>query len=192
MTPLLNRIAALLYPLTDFYSEAGAETPEIEEIEGGAMPEPYRGLLVHDRDMTPTLEAYTGKPIHLKMIKRRLDGDALYRQVVLVTNGTEEPIEFGAIRINLDQFDPEPRRLIEEGYRPLGRILADYDVAHYSKPNGFFSIASDPVTALAFDLKHPCILYGRHNVLRGNNEQVLAEVVEILPPLVPDVEDDSR
>lgn len=192
MTPLLNRITAMLSPLSDFYSDAGTQTPEIEAIDGAAMPQPYRKLLVHDDDMTPTLEAYTGKPIHLKLLQIRKAGDALYRQVVLVTNGTEEPIEFGAIRINLGCFDPEPRRLIEESYRPLGRILADYKIDHTSRPNGFFQIASDPVTASAFELREPRILYGRHNVLRDDEQRVLAEVVEILPPLTPDIEDETR
>ena len=182
MTPLLNRITAMLSPLSDFYSDAGAQTPEIEAIDGAAMPQPYRGLLVHDDDMTPTLEAYTGKAIHLKLLQVRRAGDALYRQVVLVTNGLEQPIEFGAIRINLDCFETEPRRLIEDGYRPLGRILADYNIVHTSRPNGFFQIASDIVTATAFGMREPRVLYGRHNVLRDDQQRVLAEVVEILPP----------
>ena len=192
MTPLLNRITAMLSPLSDFYTEAGAATPEIEEIDGAAMPQPYRRLLVHDDDMTPTLERYAGKPIHLKLLQVRQAGDALYRQVVLMTTGDETPIEFGAIRINLECFKAEPRRLIEEGYRPLGRILADYRIGHSSSPTGFFQIASDPVTAAAFGLRQPRILYGRHNVLRDDQQRVLAEVVEILPPLEPDVEDGAR
>ena len=37
-------------------------------IEGARVPEPYRGLLVHEKDMTPTLEAFHGGDIHLRIL----------------------------------------------------------------------------------------------------------------------------
>lgn len=183
MTPLANKVAELLHPLTDFYRSAGARAPAIQRVEGESVPQPYRRLLVHDNDMTPTLEAYSGRRIHLRRLKWHEADDALYRQVVLLLNGDECPIEFGAIKIHLHRFDEEPRRLILEGHRPLGRILSDYEVPHYSRPTGFFRIDSDPVIEEAFAMDASRVLYGRHNVLRAMDDQPLAEVVEILPPL---------
>ncbi|MBI1371611.1 MAG: hypothetical protein GC159_02455 [Phycisphaera sp.] len=180
---LEERIARLLYPLADFYSEAGQAMPNIEPINGADMPQPYRSLLVHDNDMTPTLEAYCRQNIHLKLIKVRRTGDALCRQVILVVNSVETPIEFGAIKIYLDRFETEPRGLILQGYRPLGRILADYKIPHYSRPTGYFRINSESVTQAAFGLGKGVVLYGRHNILWNSDDEPLAEVVEVLPPL---------
>ncbi len=190
-TPTLaTRIAALLDPLSVFYRQNGSKLPALREIEGDAMPEPYRTLLVHDNDMTPTLEAYTGQRIHLKLLQVRRSAMALYREVILMS-ADEQPVEFGAIRIHLERFAPEPRRLITEGYIPLGRILDDFAIPHVNRPNGFFEAASDAVTAEAFNLDAPAPLYGRHNVLADDRGRPLAEVVEILPPL-PEVPEAPR
>jgi hypothetical protein len=45
-------------PLTFFYLRAGTPELKYESVVGEEMPEPYRSLLVHDDDMTPTLERY--------------------------------------------------------------------------------------------------------------------------------------
>jgi len=183
MSAVEDRIANLLYPLTDFYARSGAEAPRVEVIEGSAMPQPYRSLLVHDKDMTPTLEAYCGSPIHLDALQVRRTPKALYRQVLLVPDGGGFPVEFGAIRIELERFDGQARELIAGCRKPLGAILRDFHVPHMSRPTAFFSVEPDAVIRKALRLSGSAQLYGRHNVIRDDAGQVLAEVVEILPPL---------
>src|SRR2546428_13433404 len=91
----------LLNPLDEFYLASGVFVPEATTIESGHIPEPYRSLLVHKDDMTPTLEAAYGQRIHLRLVNRKVEGDVMLRQVVLVLDGDERPVEFGAIRIQL-------------------------------------------------------------------------------------------
>jgi hypothetical protein len=45
-----------VYPLDEFYARSGLPLPRIERTSGEEVPEPYRSLLVHQNDMTPTLE----------------------------------------------------------------------------------------------------------------------------------------
>ncbi|MBI1368542.1 MAG: hypothetical protein GC162_07790 [Planctomycetes bacterium] len=182
MTPLLDKIANLLTPLSEFYRTAGDVLPHIEAVEPERIPQPQRRLLVHTHDMTPTLEAFCNRKIHLKLLARHIEGSALYREVVLIANGAGTPMEFGAIRIHLDHFDVGPRALIVEGHRPLGTILHDFAIHHTSRPSGYFSIESDPLTRRAFGMTSDRVLYGRHNTLSDASRRVLAEVVEILPP----------
>src|SRR6266404_2816907 len=52
MTPDSN----LLYPLNEFYEQAGLPLPPAVQVAAREVPEPYRSLLVHEREMTPTLE----------------------------------------------------------------------------------------------------------------------------------------
>src|SRR5437867_8564060 len=99
------------YPLDEFYVQAGMQLPAIEQIEGDAVPEPYRTLLVHLHDMTPTLEQFHGRSIHLQVLRREQRDDFYFREVVLVLDGTELPVEFGAIKINLALFAPAVRRM---------------------------------------------------------------------------------
>ena len=60
------------YPLDEFYAQAGLPLPAIEQIGGEDMPEPYRSLLVHQRDMTPTLEKFHGGKIHVHELRTGL------------------------------------------------------------------------------------------------------------------------
>src|SRR6185295_3635482 len=92
----------LAHPLDDFYSSAGLTLPPLQQVHGEEVPEPYKTLLVHQNDMTPTLEKFHGRDIHLRVIGRRRKGNKYYREVVLLTDGENKPVEFGAIKINLD------------------------------------------------------------------------------------------
>ena len=50
-------------------------------FDGSKFRRPCRQLLVHENDMTPTLEAFHAERIHLSVLARRLEGDAYARQV---------------------------------------------------------------------------------------------------------------
>ena len=81
------------HPLDEFYAHAGRKLPHIEVLAGPAVPQPYRKLLVHDGDMTPTLENFYDASIHLEVLKREQHGDFYFRQVVLHTDDTNQPVE---------------------------------------------------------------------------------------------------
>ncbi len=64
MSPLPAATALpFVHPLDDFYARAGMRLPRIERLAGDDIPEPYRALLVHENDMTPTLEKYYSEMI---------------------------------------------------------------------------------------------------------------------------------
>lgn len=170
----------LLYPL----NELCGERPQWQArpLAGATMPEPYRGLLVHDVDMTSTLERHHAEAIELEVLERCLEGDVLYREVVLLGESSRRPVEFGAIRIDLAAFAPAARERILEGRKPLGAILARHEVPYVSRPRLYFSLRSDALIDRALRLDGPVTLYGRRNVLADPGGRMLAEVVEILPP----------
>ena len=62
--PILTGALPIAYPLDDFYAQAGLPLPRITAIPGEAMPEPYRTLLVHQNDMTSTLEKFHKSTVH--------------------------------------------------------------------------------------------------------------------------------
>lgn len=189
---LTKKVADLLYPLTDFYSSSGAPLPEVQPLSGDQIPQPHRRLLVHTNDMTPTLANFAGDNIHIRLLHKFETDNILYRQVVLVTDETERPVEFGAIKIYLDRFDEEPRELIREGCIPLGSILGRYEIVHRCVPNGFFRFDADFAVEAAFDLSGPDSLYGRHSLHLNMAGEPLSEVVEILPPFADPPSDRSQ
>ena len=169
-------------PLLDFYQRGGVAPPELIPIEGDAMPEPYRRLLVHADDMTPTLEQFHGDRIHLRPITHETRGNIYCREVILEAGEANKPVEFGAIAIFLDRYPEPARELILGDSVPLGTILNDYNILHESCPQAYFQVNSDPLITEALGLVNSKSLFGRCNIHRDLNGDNIAEIVEILPP----------
>lgn len=177
MQPDLN----LLYPLNEFYEQSGAPLPSVVQVEGEAVPEPYKSLLVHERDMTPTIADAYNSSVNLQVLHYSIRENVFSRQIALVLERDSRPVVFGAIKIYLEHFPPTAKELVLERKQPLGTILQSQRVVHTSRPQAFIQVASDAVIADALQLKAPCLLYGRRNVL-FNSSHILAQVLEILPP----------
>ena len=176
--------AATTDPLTFFYRRAGISPAAMEPVVGEEIPEPYRSLLVHDNDMTPTLEKHYGQAMYLYVLDQERDSKTLARQVVLLGTDDEQAKEFGAIYINMEPLPGQARALVAQGHKPLGAILADYKIAHKSAPKSYCKVVADQTIMDAFQLDdtQSYELFGRRNQLLTEDGALLAEVVEILPP----------
>src|SRR5687767_9919472 len=105
----LPAVLPFAHPLDEFYIHSGRKLPRMETVAAPSIPAPYQELLVHEGDMTPTLERFHGATIHLRVLKRELHGDFYFRQVLLITDDTNKVVEFGAIKIFLGQFPAKAR-----------------------------------------------------------------------------------
>ncbi len=170
------------YPLDDFYAQAGRPLPRIDVINGDDVPEPARTLLVHDSDMTPTLEKFHAEGVRIEVLSRKERGDMYFREVVLETVSGSKPVEFGAIKINLALFPAAAQKDILAELLPLGRILAKWSLKHSSHPKAYLKVESDDFIRGALKLSKAALLYGRRNTLSDPQGRPLAEIVEILPP----------
>lgn len=171
-----------LFPLDEFYRRERRPLPRIDLLSGAAMPEPYRSLLVHDRDMTPTLEKHHHCDIHIEVWGRERSGEDYWREVVLRLDRNQQAVEFGANRINLGLFSRHERQLILDEYLPLGRILNQRDLPHSGGPRAFLRIEADDLMGRAFGIRAGAVLYGRRNTIVDREGRPLSEIVEILPP----------
>jgi chorismate-pyruvate lyase len=171
------------YPLSEFYGHAKLTLPRLEVVTAEAVPEPFRTLLVHHNDMTPTLEAFHKSDIHLEIVSRERRGDFYFREVVLRLHQDETPVEFGANKVYLGRFTEEAQDLILQEYIPLGRILKDCRVQHRTEAKAFLRVTSDELIGGKFELVQPTALYGRKAVISDLQGRPLSEIVEILPPL---------
>ena len=171
----------LLYPLERFYIDTSL--PHVEHCYPDTMPQSYKNLLVHTNDMTSTLANFHHEGISLQVLDLQNSAGALYRKVLLIGDDSARPVEFGAIKINLDSFAPEPRKEIGDGKRPLGSIFQKYNIDHHCDPFSFISVLSDSIINAALKLEESQILFGRRNKITDSSHNTLAEVVEILPPI---------
>jgi chorismate-pyruvate lyase len=172
----------LLYPLSHFFRLSGEVLPPCETIAGAAMPEPYRGLLVHHGDMTSRLEKFHGAPMKLRILHCEHESNTYRREVLLCAQDSGLPVEYGAIAIDLTQFTEPLRSLILEGRQPLGGLLNLHAVRYRSEPRAYLKLAPDSTMDAHFELEGAHTLYGRCNVLLGERDQVLARIVEVLRP----------
>lgn len=181
MAGFFHDIVAIFSRLQDGDVSALDIIPGIESVDPSEIPEPYRSLLVHDKDMTGTLTAYWKLPIALQPLAVQREGDVLYRQVVLTAGPERIPVEAGAIKIYLDRFPPAALPVITQSLRPLGAVLTEYKIPYVSAPRGFFRLPANENLREALGDPREQMLYGRHNRLTNPAGEPLADVVEILP-----------
>jgi chorismate-pyruvate lyase len=169
--------------LQRFYEPTGLAAPVLRELKGAEVPQPYRALLVHSSDMTPTLAGFYGQALRLRVLGRELQNDSYQREVVLWLAEDARPVEYGVIRIRLDRLPPGARWLVLEEQRPLGDILHGEAIPHLSWPKAFFRLKADAHAGAALGVRHAGFLYGRRNVLLDGSRRLLAEVIEVLAPV---------
>ena len=161
------------------------EVPAIHVEPPEQVPGSYHKLLVHNAGMTATLEAHWGQRLAVDLIADDLivDERSLYRFVGLYTGeeGERQVVELAAIRIVLDAFPALLRPEFIEGVRPFGDILARAGITFRAKPSGFFRLEADEFIARKASIAFGATLYGRVNELRGEDDVLLCETVEMLP-----------
>jgi hypothetical protein len=174
---------SIFYPLDEIYEELGQPLPEASQVAPAEMPEPYRRLLVHNRDMTPTLEAAYSSKLHLRVLRYAVSDHVVTRLVVLVLDSDEKAaVSMGAIRIFLHHLPSAAKDAVLGLREPFGAILQRNGVKHRSHPVAYFKVQPDSMIATALDVQGSPILYGRRNRIWNSGGGPLAEVVEILPP----------
>ncbi len=178
----LQRPPLRLALLERFYKRNGLALPRITTLRSADMPKPYKRLLVHYHDMTSTLESFYGHSLRITVLSRELEEGGYLREVVLEPTGEAPPVEYGVIRISLNQLPASARRAVLDEERPLGNILHTEGVPYLSWPQSFFSVASDAHMERVLGLQQPGDLYGRRNLLLDGSRHLLAEVIEVLAP----------
>jgi chorismate-pyruvate lyase len=188
MTPVypsnLNELTeSLMWPLNLFYAYYKRDMPEITPLFDWHMPEPYKQLLVHERNMTPTLEAFYTSSIHIERLNVVPDKQECSREVILHLDTDKRPVEYGASRIFLNNLPQKAIDQICEGHMPLGTILNQNNCQHTVELSGFFKVKPTSFFTNVFSSTNGTPLYGRRNTLVALNGKPIAEVCEILPPV---------
>jgi chorismate-pyruvate lyase len=171
---------SVLYPLDFVYARAGVEVPTVKVVQPNEIPSPYHSLLVHQNDMTVTLERHFGGRVVLRPLSTFSSGVSYFRRVLLAQEYSGRPVEMGAIRIRLDAFSPRIRTQIRQNEIPLGRILRDGGVDFKSVAKVFLAITPNPEMMGVFWMREPRTLYGRQTEVMYRGAKI-GDIVEVLP-----------
>lgn len=170
----------VLYPLDRVYARAGVTAPKVKVIRPDSIPMPYRTLLVHDIDMTVTLEQHFGDRVTLRPLSTFTSGQSYFRRVLLVQEYSGRPVEMGAIRMRLDAFGPRLRGRILRNEVPLGRLLRDARFDYVSRAIAFLAVTPNPEMMGVFWMREPKTLYGRRTEVIRHGTRI-GDIVEVLP-----------
>ncbi len=170
-----------LMPFHYFYEKDGRALPDFRFLHGEEVPYPYRSLLVHTNDMTPTLAAFHHSRLYLEVHQRESSETFLMRLVTLHAAASAAPVEYGAIAIHLGGLPSEVAAAVLVGSKPLGAILGESGMTYRGAPVAYFSVPADERIARALRQQPGEILYGRCNQLLDHDGIVFADIVEILP-----------
>lgn len=178
-TPTLE----ILHPLPLLYEAAAHPLPDFDLVDPKSLPAAAHRLLVHTGDMTSKLEEFFHDEMALRVLQCDHTAEHYRREVVLCCAKSGQPVEYGAIEIELASFDEKLRGEIVLGHSPLGGLLNRHGVRYRSRPRGFLRVAPDLRLAEIFQLPAPVSLYGRTNQLLDAQDRVLASIVEVLRPV---------
>jgi hypothetical protein len=157
------------------------DRPGYELIRGDEMPEPYRGLLVHEHHMTVTVEAHHGGPVDVRVLAVRREGDLYARKILLVHQATGKVVQFGIVRIDFTVTPAAVREAIVAQGTPVGRILIEHDVLRRIEPTAFLRSAPGPAQMAWFGLTAPAPIYGRLAIIHFDGQPAV-ELLEVVAP----------
>src|SRR5262245_42363888 len=153
-----------------------------EVVPGDDVPEPYRGLLVHEHHMTVTVEEYHGSLVNVWVLERRYDGPSYSRKILLALQSTNKVVQFGIVRINLDMTSPEVRAALLAARTPVGRILIEHNVLRRIEPLAFLKIRPNAAQLAWFGAGVVAeTLYGRLAIIHFEGKPAV-ELLEIVAP----------
>lgn len=158
------------------------DRPVAAVVPADAVPEPYRGLLVHTHHMTVTVEAFYGAPVDVRVLAARRDGDEYARKILLALRPAGNVIQFGLVRIDLGVCPPAVRDEIVAGRTPLGRVLIERDMLRRIEPTAFLRVTLSAGMAEWFGAAEGAVTFGRLGVIYTGDRPAV-EVLEILAPV---------
>jgi len=176
---------AELAPLLALYQRRNHPNPAIQFINPNEIPSPYRALLDHSSNMTPTLEKFCQSKLSLKVfeILHEEENQIIDRWIALKQNN-QTTMEFGSIRIHLNSLPRSIHSEVIRGVEPFASILINAGVRQICQPSGFFIIQSDEIVREFLNSDElSASFYGRCNTIESPDGERIASVVEILPTL---------
>lgn len=153
-----------------------------EHIPSALTPEPYKSMLVHEHHMTVTMEKYHKCSVDVKILDRRLDGDVYCRKIVLRKHGTDQIVQFGIVRFNLNYVTQSVRDEIIQGEIPLGRVLINHNVLRHIDLGAILQITAGPGLAECLQMPAGDVTYGRLATIFCNRSPAV-DLLEVSAPL---------
>jgi chorismate-pyruvate lyase len=171
-----------LKKLTDLFPSDEPLIEKAEHVASALVPEPYQSLLVHNSHMTVTMEEHHHTSVDVRILARARAGSIYSRKILLVKSGTDDVVQFGIVRFDLQYVTEIVRDEILAGETPLGRVLINHNVLRHIDLGAVLRITAGPELARLFRIPPGGITYGRLATIFCN-QQPAVDLLEISAPL---------
>jgi chorismate-pyruvate lyase len=153
-TPSASRLATL------FYSDL-AELGRFEPAQVDRLPAEYRRLLAHQDHMTVALEAHYNTLVNVAVLDELRDESSYARTSLLSRQTDGGVVQFGIMRIWLNDLPEAARREITAKTMPLGRVLIRHNVLREVELITLWRITPGPVLRKHLRLSGDVPVFGR-------------------------------
>ncbi len=169
--------------LVSLFHNSVSELGQMTSVSATEMPEPYRSLLAHEHHMTVTVEEFHGCLVDVQVLQARIDGDQYLRQILLHRQSDHAVVQYGIVRLDLQQITGQARADILSQKIPLGRVLIKQNVLRTIHLSQLWRIAAGPDLAKLFSIPLGTVTYGRTAAILTDSKPAI-ELLEIVTPVV--------
>jgi chorismate-pyruvate lyase len=160
-TPSASRLATL------FYGDL-AEVGRFEPVNVDGLSDGYRRLLAHQEHMTVALENFHNSPVDVHVMDEWRDEASYARSSLLSRQSDGAIVQFGIMRIWLNDLPDTAQTEITSRQSPLGRVLLEHNLLREVELISLWEIAPGPI------LRKNLPLHG-HAPIFGRSAQILVE-----------------
>ena len=153
-----------------------------EHVPAALMPVPYRKMLAHDQHMTVNMESFHQSPVSVTVLDRREVGGLYCRKIILTSQRTGHPVQFGLVRFDLSTVTPAVSKEILSESVPLGRVLIRHNVLRHVDLNALLRVEAGPALAALLKMPPGDVTYGRLATIFCNGKPAI-DLLEVSTPL---------
>ncbi|HEY2827210.1 MAG TPA: hypothetical protein VGJ04_06380 [Pirellulales bacterium] len=177
-----HRVHAELSTLVGLFYGSLADLGVFEVANVKVVPEPYRGLLVHNHHMTVTMEEFHRSQVRVQVLEAKRERSYYMRRILLARESDQRVVQFGIVRLDFDLLSPEVREEIESQKMPLGRILIEHNVLREIELVGLWRVTPGVDLCKLFTMTPQQTTYGRTAIIHCDGQPAV-ELLEIAAPL---------
>jgi chorismate-pyruvate lyase len=130
--------------LTDLFYPSRDQLGEFLPLLAAELPQQYQSLLAHHDHMTVTVEAWHNSLVEVRVLEEKREGDYYARKIVLARQRDGVVVQFGLMRINLQDLPEIVRLEIQSQALPLGRIMIRHHLLREVEVSQIWQIQPGP------------------------------------------------
>jgi hypothetical protein len=132
--------------------------------------------------MTVTMEEFHHCQVEVRVLEHHLDGDIYSRKIILLKEGTENVVQFGIVKFDLQYVTSIVKEELLSQKIPLGRVLIRHNVLRHIDLGAIIRFDLGPGLMDIFHVDQPLQTYGRLATIFCNNKPAV-DLLEISVPL---------